>query len=289
MDVHGAVLRLGGAATTAELAAEGVGRRRIRTALANGSLLDLGRGGVAVVGAERDLVAAVRTRSWLTCSSALLRWGVPVAVPPLVPHLATSRYRVERGISWHRLRQPVPADRGPDPRTRSVDPVTALAHAVGCLSRRDALVVADGALRQRLVTRRDLRAAVGRCDPRGASWVVEHADERAESALESVLRHVLLEAGLTQFEPQFYLRGVGHVDLLLDGWLVLEADGREHHSDKTDFLVDRDRLGAAGAGGHVTLRFGYDDLFYRPERVLALITLTRYAFGPGRFRTALPA
>ena len=233
-------------------------------------------------------MVAVRTRSWLTCTSALVRWGVPVAVPPHVPHLASSRHRSEPRVSWHRLRDGVPPDRGPDHRTRSVDPVTALAHAVRCLSRRDALVVVDGALRQRLVTRGELKVALSRHDPRGAAWVLHHADDRAESALESVLRHLLLQAGLTRFEPQVHLRGVGRVDLLLDGWLVLEADGREHHSNKGDFLRDRDRL-AAGCSGHVTLRFGHDDLMYRPEWVLRRVVETRRAFGPGRFRTALPA
>ena len=289
MDLVAALIRLGGAATTAELGAQGVGRGRVRTALAGHAVVPLGRGAVALPGADQDLVVAVRTRSWLTCTSALTRWGVPVAVEPVVPHLASTRHRDERRISWHRLRQPAPVDREPDPRTRSVDPLTALAHTCGCLSRRDALVAVDGALRQRLVTRRELAGAVSRHDPRGAGWVLQHADDRAESPLESVLRHLLLEAGLTRFELQPHLRGVGRVDLLLEGWLVLEADGRAHHSDRADFVRDRDRLAAAGAQGYVTLRFGYDDLMFQPDRVLAAVLGTRRAFGPDRFRTALPA
>ena len=289
MDLTGALLQLGGAATTAELAADGAGRGLVRSAVRRGLVTDLGRGAVALPGTDPDLVAAVRTRSWLTCTSALVRWGVPVLVAPAVPHLASARHRAEPRISWHRLRDPVPRDRGPDPRTRSLDPVTAVAHATRCLPRRDALVVVDAALRQRLVTRGELRAAVSRWDPGGAGWVLDHADDRAESVLESVLRFLLLQAGLRCFEPQVRLPGVGRVDLLLEGWLVLEADGRAHHSDRADFLRDRDRLAGAGAGGHVTLRFGYEDLVNRPDRVVKVIRATRRAFGPDRFRTALPA
>lgn len=68
------------------------------------------------------------------------------------------------------------------------------------------------------------------------------------------------------------------MDFLLDGWLVVEADGFEHHSDRADFLLDRRRLAVAASTGHVTLRFGYAAIVHRPDEVLGCIrsTLARF-------------
>ena len=287
MDVDRAVTLLGGAATRAELVRAGVPRRSTEAAVRAGRLLAAAGGAVWRPDADPALVLAVRSRSWLTCVSALDRWGVPLLDPPARPHLASSRARTERSACWHRLRTPVPTDRGPDPRARAVDPIAAVVQALRCLGRRDALVAADSALRSGLVTARQLDRAVPAHDPQGARWVVEHADERSDSVLESALRFLLLDAGITAFELQAPLPGVGRVDLLVDGWLVLEADGFAFHSGRADFLLDRQRLAVATATGHVTLRFGYAEVVHHPHRVLRCIEETRRRFRAGDFRTAL--
>lgn len=281
-----ALIRLGGAGTRAELRAERVTRHAMDAAVSAGTARGAD-GALWLPDAPADLVLACRTRSWLACVSSLARWGVPMIDQPSRPHLATTAHRDDRRAAWHRLRGPVGFDRGPDPRTRCVDPVSAVAQATRCLPRRDALVVVDAALRYRVVTRGELAAVLPRTDPRGGRWVLEHADHRAESVIESALRHLLIEGGLTGFEPQARLRGVGRVDLLLDGWLVLEADGVESHSCVDDFLTDRRRLAGAARTGYVTLRFGFKDIVRRPELVLACIRQTHERGRGQHFVTAL--
>ncbi len=277
---------LGGAATRAELRAQGVTRHAMDAAVSSGTARGAD-GALWLLHAPADLVLACRTRSWLGCVSALAHWGMPMIDQPGRPHLATTGHRVDRRAAWHRLRGPVCFDRGPDPRTRCVDPVTAVAQATRCLPQRDALVVVDAALRQRVVTRGELAAVLPPTDPHRGRWVLEHADERAESVIESALRHLLIDGGVTGFEPQARLRGVGRVDLLLDGWLVLEADGVESHSSVDDFLTDRARLAAAARTGYVTLRFGFKDIVRRPDLVLACIRQTHERGRGQHFLTAL--
>jgi very-short-patch-repair endonuclease len=57
----------------------------------------------------------------------------------------------------------------------------------------------------------------------------------------------------------------------LDGWLVLEGDGFEHHSSRKNYREDRRRGNSLVEHGVVTLRFSYEDLQGRPWEVLAQI------------------
>lgn len=285
VDIVGALTRLGGAATVAELAGQGVSGKVAAGAVRVGTVDALGRGAVALPGCDPVLARAVRSRSWLTCVSVLAGTGFPLLVPPARPHLATTRAQPGRDVCWHRSRD-CPTRRA-DPRTRSVEPEVAVVAALRCLPRREALVVADAALRRGLVTRTGLRAAVATHDRSGARWVVDRADGRAESVIESALRFLLLEAGLTDLVPQARLPGVGRVDLLLDGCLVVEADGFEHHSARADFLLDRQRLDTATETGHLTLRFGYQDVVHHPDRTLRCVQRTRALLRDGWFRTVV--
>ena len=50
--------------------------------------------------------------------------------------------------------------------------------------------------------------------------------------------------------------GDGRVDLLIDGWLVIELDGDEFH----DPVADRERNAALVRLGYRVHRFGYDQV-----------------------------
>jgi very-short-patch-repair endonuclease len=56
---------------------------------------------------------------------------------------------------------------------------------------------------------------------------------------------------------------VGWVDLVVDGWLVVELDGWEFHREK--FREDRRRDAELSRQGCVVLRFTYSDLMSRRE------------------------
>ncbi|MFW2512305.1 endonuclease domain-containing protein [Demequina sp. SO4-13] len=85
---------------------------------------------------------------------------------------------------------------------------------------------------------------------------------------ETCARIALRAAGL-QVQSQAVFPGVGRVDLLVEGRLVVECDGREYHSDPRAFAKDRARDRELVAQGLDVLRFPYADTVYRPERVVS--------------------
>lgn len=264
----------GGAVTTGLLLGLGVPRSAIARALADGTVRRVGHGALAVPDAAPALVLAARTRTVATCVTALAAANVSLVSEPLRPHLLTTHRRHEGGAVWHRDRLDVPP----------TDLVAAALRAAGCLPEREALAAVDNLLFRRLFDRDEL---IRHC-PRGAvrvRWVVDHSDPAAESVLESLLRHELLRAGIDGLELQARIPGVGRVDLLVDGWLVLEADGHAFHSDRAAISRDNDRSAMAMTEGYLTLRFGYDQIRYASDAVLSVIQRTLRRGGAGRFRT----
>jgi very-short-patch-repair endonuclease len=80
------------------------------------------------------------------------------------------------------------------------------------------------------------------------------ADGRAESGNETLLRVPLIAEGLT-VEIQVDVPLIGRVDILIDGWLIVEVDSREHHGREAEQDRDRIRDGNALLCGFATVRF----------------------------------
>src|SRR5690606_27576883 len=99
---------------------------------------------------------------------------------------------------------------------------------------------------------------------------------RAQSGTETLMR-LLARAMGSHVELQVYFSGVGYVDLLLDGWLVVECDSREFHEDWAQQVKDRERDLALAARGLVTLRVTAAQVLYRPDEVRAAIRGLRAA------------
>jgi very-short-patch-repair endonuclease len=104
---------------------------------------------------------------------------------------------------------------------------------------RESLVVADGAMRAR-VSRRQLQDVLRHQwtwpRVRAAMLTVRHADPKAESALESVVRSRFIELGLPMPELQVNITGpfgwVARVDFDFNAYGVVgEADGRAKYTD----------------------------------------------------------
>lgn len=71
------------------------------------------------------------------------------------------------------------------------------------------------------------------------------------------------------------VRGVGRVDFVVDGWLIVECDSFAHHSDWEAQRRDRRRDQAAAALGYATYRPIAEDIMWHPELVrAALVGLT---------------
>ena len=214
------------------LRAAGVSRRELAAEVSAGLVRRVGTGGYVLPDAPAGVVAAVRHSSALGCVSALEHHGVDLLTRPTRPHLVPARARSDRGVVWHararwdELAVPVPV---------------ALAQLGTCRSRVETLVALDGAVRSGRVDAGEVVAAARSRDRDGLVWALRHLDPRAESVIKSALRAHLVLAGVERIDLQVELDGVGRVDLLIDGWLVVEADGFESHSTREGYRADRRR------------------------------------------------
>jgi very-short-patch-repair endonuclease len=112
-------------------------------------------------------------------------------------------------------------------------------------------------LRQRLPGTRNGRARE----------VLRRVDRGAESLLETLARTYYPQAGI-RVETQVHIDGVGYVDLLLDGRLIVELDGR-HHGDWAQVKKDQRRNNRSIVQGYAVLRYYYADVVHHPAAMVA--------------------
>jgi len=67
-------------------------------------------------------------------------------------------------------------------------------------------------------------------------------------------------AGLS-FEDGVEIEGVGEVDLVVEGWIVVELDGYTYHCDEHQFALDRWRDRQLIARGYLPLRFTRKEVY----------------------------
>jgi very-short-patch-repair endonuclease len=136
----------------------------------------------------------------------------------------------------------------------------------------EALAVADSALRHENVTREELEAAMGD-DPR-VRRVVAHATPLAANPFESVLRAILIEAGI-EVVPQWEttLDGVTYHPDLAEPFaaLAIEANSWTHHAGKAEHDADCVRYNALVVGGWTVLRFTWEQVMFSPQVVVATV------------------
>jgi hypothetical protein len=152
-------------------------------------------------------------------------------------------------------------------------PVTTVARTIvdsARHSRRDGLMAADAALREQLVRADELACALdgaaGWPGIRQAREVVSLADPRAESALESVVRLALHDAGFPapDLQAEFYdprRDRTYSVDLLLrEERLIIEADGRGKYTDDEPWREKRREARLRALTGYQVERILWEDV-----------------------------
>lgn len=243
----------------------GLDRTEVERLVRAGDLVRPARGVVAVPGADQRLVAAASLDAAVSCDSAAEMLGLPLLAGPSRLHVTVRRdaaaRRVPPGVVLHR-RDAAAVD-GVTVRDRTV------ADCLRCLPEVAALVVADAAL-ARGVRREDVEVHLrgrGAAEPRR---VLAMADGRAQAPGETVARHALVLAGIPVV-PQALVPGVGFVDLLVDGWLVIEIDGRAYHSAEAAFAHDRWRDAELVIGGYAVIRFPHALVIRDPTHVVATV------------------
>ena len=261
MDVLRALAICGGAARRPALARLGIDDAALRRAVRAG-VLQPDRGLYALPTAAPDHVALLQHRQLLTCSSAAPfygLWSVNSAGPVHVQHRRGEAFEGQVGHSGLLLES--------DPHWPVAALGDVLIHALRCLPFAEALVMVDcavgrgemtvGFLRERLPGKRNGRAR----------QVLDWVDRGAESMLETLARTYFRQAGIS-VETQVHIDGVGYVDLLLEGRLIVELDGR-HHGEWAQVKKDQRRNNVSVVRGYAVLRYYYDDVVHHPARMVA--------------------
>lgn len=262
MEPEEALRRLGGVALTRQVQAQGASDAAIRSAVRAGSVQRVERGVLSLPSAETALVEAVKARSLLTCASAAGRYDLWLLHEAAEPHYWQSNGRRTTGCISHRLSLSQPRPNEPYVALPDV-----LLHGLLCLPPLEALVMVESAyirgdiglgyLRQRLTGNRGGQARE----------VLAKVDRGAGSLLETLARVLFREVGI-RTETQVWIDGVGTVDFLLEGFLIVELDGIAFHLEPRQFKKDRRRDNEAIRQGMLVLRFFYDDVVYAPEKML---------------------
>ncbi|MBO0682571.1 MAG: DUF559 domain-containing protein [Candidatus Dormibacteraeota bacterium] len=139
----------------------------------------------------------------------------------------------------------------------------------------EAVVAADMALHKRLIRLDELRVYVEKhATERGARQVrrvVELAEPRSESAMESRLRMLLVLAGLPRPQAQVSLRQglqfLGRPDLYYDeARLCIEYDGNVH---RDRLAADNQRQNRLVGAGYQLLRYTANDVLGHPDRIVS--------------------
>lgn len=258
----------GGVARRSELVRTAAEKRALVEGLASEMLRDLGGGWVAAVDAEPSLVAARRFNATVTCLSAAPSYGLQRLVDPDRVHLAVPRVRGARpapgrvGVRIHRETRWTRPEAGP--------PVAPLVEVLGrllrCRPTEEAVVMIDSALNKELVTIDEIAQTLSGPGGPHARATLELCDGKSRSAIETLARLALRSAGLG-VQAGVVITGVGEVDLLVEGRIVVECDGFAYHSDRREYREDRRRDRALAASGFVVLRFTWEDIVSRPRIV----------------------
>ncbi|MCU1601494.1 MAG: hypothetical protein JWO22_2203 [Frankiales bacterium] len=150
-----------------------------------------------------------------------------------------------------------------------------------CLDRpmQEAVLIADSALRRRLITVPELQTAVSaRRSTRGAgrlSRLLRLVDPGSGSVLESLCRYLLNTNGIwptsqVTIKTRDGKRTIGRVDFLI-GNAVIECDGRRWHDPHDARMHDRERNNGLARTGRLVLRFTWEEVRHSPAYVLASV------------------
>jgi very-short-patch-repair endonuclease len=260
MDLVGYLKYAGSVARTATLLQAGIPERQIRTALTSGEILRLRHGVVALPSARADLVAAVLANGILSCASAAPHHGLWRLREPERLHL----------LCLHGSAPGVVIHRGSLVPTEFPRPVAGLTdtlvHGLRCLPAVEAAVMVESALRQGLTTLDYLGNRLPGNRNGAARSVLTLVDGSADSAIEVVARLLFRRAGI-HTRTQVDLPGIGIVDFLLEGFLIVEVDGGSH-LEARQVVKDRYRNNASTLTGYAVLRYGYRDVVYNPGKII---------------------
>jgi hypothetical protein len=287
--------------TTAELLATGRSDEQIRTLVRRGKLVRVNRGFYVQLLRRIDETKAP-SRELLVNAAAAIRGLGPRAVvshhTAALIHGLNLLASAENTVAVTR-----PPDTGsrtgkPGVRLRSAGlparhvtakfgiPVTTVARTVVDLARltpfREGLVVADSALHAKQVTKAELGAVLAECRQwpgcQRAAGVIQFADHRSESVLESISRVAFRDCGLPAPDLQIWIgdarTAIGRVDFFWPAFkTVAEADGALKYDTRHQAVAQLHRDERMREAGFEIVHFGWWDITEEPLRVASAIRL----------------
>lgn len=275
--VHADVHKRGGIAATFELLRDGHTSYRLALAVRRGDVVRVRQGHYGCPELAEPQLEAYRVGGRLTGLAGLRAhqvWTpgsgiVDVQVRPDARALRTRTNPKQRlaehpdstaRVTWTDRRRPG---------TRSLaGPEDCVRIALGVCDTRTSFAIVESALRGGVLTRAEWRRLLVELPP-PRRRLFAGAGGTSESGGESLLRFDLRATGLAA-QQQMKIAGVGRVDFLL-GRLIVEVDGYEFHSDRSDFEEDRRRDAVASTLGYRTLRFSHLQVERNDPVVMAAI------------------
>lgn len=282
-DIARVLDQLGGIGRRAQLLDRGVSRPDIDHALARGAVIRVRQGVYATPAVDPAVLSAARHGGEVACGAALRAHGVWVL----------SDEHPARSGANDRDHRPMPRLHvwmGPSGRQHAhagcrcrahheigdrpvgfgiVEVLLALVQYAVCGTPEGFFAALESALQLGLIPQGGLATLRSRVSEH-LHWLVDFASDQADSGLESLLRLRLHLRGIA-LQSQVEIAGVGRVDFLLAGRIILEADGRENHERSSKRHKDLLRDAEAAAQGYETLRFDYVMILFRWDLVLAAI------------------
>ena len=284
---------LGGVASRRELIKRGLSGTQLTAGVRDGVVFRVRQGHYALPDAPRDAVVAVRIGGRVGCLSALRSYGLWGGLDDEATHVTLPRnasrlraFRDDERVAHsdrHHDRDCVlhwddthVSGRGPDASSWRVGLEHALVQVTRCAARptiRAAFESAVVAGSLRLDEAQSLLDAVIAYDERRLVL-----SERSGSGAESHLIELLDGLGL-RFVQQVVFAGVGRVDFVVEGILVVEVDGYTYHREPAQFDEDRRRDAAMLGRGLPTLRLPARFVVTQPalaaSRIVDTITAVR--------------
>lgn len=248
-----------------ELRRAGMTDRRIRQEIVEGRLQRIRRDHYAHPDIDPSVREAVRIGGRLSCLSLLSALGVFVhrceaLHVQLEPQSSRIRSPQRRSTVLH-WSEASDADR-----FRHVVPISdAVRQSIRCQTPRAALATLDSVLNLGLMTRSEIAEAMDGLPARFQA-LLPLMDGSAGSGPETFTRLILRALGL-RYETQVPIPGVGEVDFVVEGWLIIECDSKAYHSGWEQQRKDRYRDLAAARLGYVTIRPLAADVMDRPDWV----------------------
>jgi very-short-patch-repair endonuclease len=272
LDPVSAVRRAGGTIPRAELLKIS-SRRHVDAAIATGALVRAGRSLIMLPGAAEAVVAARATGGVISGLSAARHHHWKVKAEPRVPVITVPRNRGRAHAGMLLVRRDLPSAQHDG---LVLTPVATVIDCARILPFDEALSVADSALRSRRVLPGDLTQAAEWLRPGERTRVLRvtnAADARAANPFESVARAIAREIPGLSVEPQGWVGGDWHSDLVDQALrIAIECDSWEHHADERAWRYDVRRYTQLAAQGWLVIRLLWEDVMARQDRVRDVLT-----------------